>query len=134
MRNSKSSISKREDVLTFITELQQILRTKNYDLDILTKESDTKDAKYTTKYTMLDLDFDKEDVAEVLLQLTIDKYIETIEDNKGAEFPPFYVFAEVVKTKDIYIKVKIRDKATNKIFCVSFHYPEFPMKTGPYKS
>jgi len=47
--------------------------------------------------------------------------------------PPFYAFVKEIMGRMVYIKVKIRDRNRCKVFCVSFHFPRFPVPSRlPY--
>ena len=131
--NPNSYTAPLEELSSFLMELKHILTSETYELDILPKkkEEDPLDP-FTTENTMLDLDYDKEDVRNQLLSLTEKDYIETIIDDKDSSRPPFWVFGKFISSREVYIKVKIRNKITNKIFCVSFHYARHPSKSGPY--
>jgi hypothetical protein len=110
-----------------------VLASKTCYLDILPRKKDEDPLDpCTTENTMANLNYDKEDVKAELLSLTADYYLETIKDDKYLLLPVFWVFGKKVQNKDVYIKVKIRDKVNNKVFCVSFHYARFPLKSGPY--
>lgn len=131
--NSNSSIAPLADVKNFLTDLKHVLTSDKYDLDILPRKKDEDPLDpYTTENTMLALDYDTDDVKDELLSLTEKDYLETILDDKDSSKPPFWVFGKAIKCKDVYIKVKIRDKARCKVFCVSFHYSRFPLKDKPY--
>ena len=95
-------ISSLVDVKAFLKELKELLVDPAFniktDLDILTKKS-------------------SEDASE---------YLETFIDDKSSLLPPFYAFARKIQSKDVYIKVKIRDRKRCKVFCVSFHYARYP--------
>lgn len=83
--------------------------------------------------TLLALDFDKNDVLNQLLALEVSEYMETFIDDLDNSLPPFFAFAKVIKSRDVYIKVKIRDTQNNKVFCVSFHFARYPFPTNlPY--
>ena len=124
-------ISSLADVKAFLKELKELLVDPAFniktDLDILAKKS-SEDASdpYTTANTLLDLDFDSEDVMNQLLALEASEYLETFIDDKNSSFPPFYAFARKIQSKDVYIKVKIRDRKKCKVFCVSFHFARYP--------
>lgn len=134
MSNPNSYIACMEEVIAFLREIKHILSLEDCELDILLKKKDEDDSDpYTTANTMLDLDYDTDDVKNEILSLSQKEYIETIKDNKDTTRPPFWVFGKAIKKRDIYIKVKIRDKRSNKVFCVSFHYARFPLKSKPYK-
>lgn len=131
--NPNSYIATMKDVNNFLTEIKHILTAEQCELDILPrKKGEDPLDPFTTENTMQDLSYDTNDVKNVLLSLTEKEYIETIIDDKDSSRPPFWVFGKVIKNKDVYIKVKIRNKITNKVFCVSFHYPKHPLKNGPY--
>lgn len=131
--NQNSIISPLPVVQIFLTELKTILISDKCELDILPKKKDEDSTDpFTTQNKMIDLGYDTDDVKRELLTLTEKEYIETIVDSKDSTKPPFFVFGKKITQKDVYIKVKIRDKSTNKVFCISFHYPRFPLKTGPY--
>jgi len=69
-----------------------------------------------------------------LEKLDVSNYVETLVDNKGIGLPNFYVFGITIQEKEIYIKVKIRDKNNSKVFCISFHFAKFPLSNKkPYK-
>jgi len=81
---------------------------------------------------MLSLNYDIDDVKNEILSLSENEYIETIRDDKGIMRSPFWVFGKDIENRDVYIKVKIRNKSTNKVFCVSFHYARYLIKSKPY--
>ncbi len=105
------------------------------DLDILPKKKNERlTDPYTTANTMAALDFDVNDVCEELKTITVKDYAETILDDRNAAAPPFFVFYRYIQTRDVYIKVKIRDKVTGKVFCVSFHFARYPKPSSlPYE-
>lgn len=133
MSNPNSYIANIEEVREFLRELKYILSSEECELDILPKKKDEDDLDpYTTVNTLIDLNYDTEDVKKELLALNEKEYIETIIDNKSAYKPPFWVFGKEIKKRDIYIKVKSRNRMTNKVFCISFHYARFSFKARPY--
>lgn len=123
----------------FIIELKKILSHPNFnigeDLDLLLKKkSEYPTDPYTTVNTLLALDFDKHDVFNQLMSLEISEYMETFIDDLDNSLPKFYAFGKEIKSKDVYIKVKIRDRQKRKVFCVSFHFARYPFpKCLPYK-
>lgn len=134
MNNPNSYIAKETEVKEFLEELKEILNSDNCILDILPKKKDEDpEDPYTTENTMGDLDYDSEDVKNELKVLSEKEYIETIRDNKDITRPPFWVFGKQINEKEVYIKVKIRNKLNNKVFCVSFHYARYPLKNRPFK-
>ena len=134
MKNSY--ISSQAEVASFLRDLKAVINhpsfDPNNDLDILRKKAgESSSDPYTTKNTILALDFDNYDVADELNQLTLREYVETFIDDKQPSSPPFYNFGQIIKGNEVYIKVKIRDRANRKVFCVSFHFAKYPL-TGKY--
>ncbi len=137
MSNSNKIISTEEEVELFLRNLKDVLNNPDFDIerdiDILPKKrhEDPTDP-FTTLNTLLDLDYDSHDVFNELLSLEVSHYLETFIDNKDNNLPPFFTFSKQINTKDVYIKVKIRDKKNHKVFCVSFHYVRYPINNKPY--
>lgn len=105
------------------------------DLDILPKKRNERARDpYTTINTMAVLEFDANDVCEELKAITVEDYAETMLDDRNEAAPPFFVFYRNIQTRYVYIKVKIRDRATGKVFCVSFHFARYPKPSPlPYE-
>lgn len=82
----------------------------------------------------MDLEYDSEDVANRLKELSISEYSETKIDKDDLVPPLLFVFGKVINHKLVYIKLKIKENATNKrrVLCVSFHYAQKEMNF-PYK-
>lgn len=131
-------ISLENDVIIFLKELKEVLTDANFnvstDLDILPKKKNEDPVDpYTTFNTMQSLEFDRNDIMNQLLALEISDYMETFIDDKDNRLPPFFAFGKTIKSKDVYIKTKIRDRKNCKVFCVSFHFARFPFPTKwPY--
>lgn len=128
---SEKVVSSESDVLKFLFELKGVLTDSqfdvNRDLDILLKKkSESHEDPYTTFNTLINLEFDKTDVRNELLALQISDYLETFIDDMDDTLPPFYAFGKRIKENEVYIKIKIRDRKTRKVFCVSFHIARFP--------
>jgi hypothetical protein len=130
----------KETVAKFLLELKRILTSPtfnvSYDLDILLKKKDEDSLDpFTTANTLAELEFDKYDVKDQLLAIAVSDYVETIIDDRDGSLPPFLVFCREIQKRCIYIKVKIRDRASGKVFCVSFHFARHPFKRPlPYES
>jgi len=137
---SISQLDSKEDVAGFIAELKEILTSTDFDvnsdLDILPKKaSEDPLDPYTTANTLAELEFDKYDVRDQLLSIEVPDYVETIIDDKNSTLPSFRVFCREIQKRDVYIKVKIRDRVKGKIFCVSFHFARYPFTHPlPYES
>ena len=101
---------------------------------MLKKKHESAIDPYTTANTLLELEFDKNDITNQLLSLDITEYMETFIDDKDNALPPFFAFAKLIKNRDVYVKAKIRDRENCKVFCVSFHFARFPFRENlPYK-
>lgn len=137
--NKNSRIDSKEFVEKFLGELKAILESDTFvierDLDILSKKrNESATDPYTTINTMADFEFDANDVCEELKAITVEDYAETMLDDRNVTAPPFFVFYRNIQTRDVYIKVKIRDRATGKVFCVSFHFARYPKPSPlPYE-
>lgn len=131
MPNQNSVTESREKVEQFLVELKSILSSPNFnparDLDILPKKkNEDMFDPCTTANTLLALGFDNEDVRNELLKIGVEDYAETLIDVMDASLPPFYVFYRDIQSREVYIKVKIRDSVTGKVFCISFHFARYP--------
>ena len=130
-------IEDKESVNQFLTDLKNILTDKkfniNTDLDILLRKSGEKfNDPYTTQNTLLELGYDKEDIKTELLSLRIGNYANTLIDKGDTNVPPFYVFYKEIQGRQVYVKIKIRNKNNLKIFCISFHFAKYVYDKFPY--
>lgn len=129
---STKVISSETEVDGFLRDLKGILTDVDFDvsvdLDILNKKrTESPTDPYTTFNTLQALSFDRYDVVKQLLCLDVSDYIETFIDDKDNTLPPFYTFGKDINNREVYIKVKIRDKKNHKVFCVSFHFARYPL-------
>ena len=124
--------SKERDIVAFLNELKAILESADFDINtdifLIQKRKMGDDEKFSTPYTMVDLDYDKEDVVECLKGLNIANYSETKVDKDNTYPPLLYVFGKIINGKMVYIKLKIRAEPRHNILCVSFHYAKNEMK------
>ena len=128
-----SSISKRQEVLAFLEELKAFLKGNDFDIDhdlILIKKKKVDDEEYSTPYTLLDLDYNSEDVVSRLKELTVAEYSETKIDKDDLNPPLLFVFGKDINRRLVYMKLKIKKKENLRkhILCVSFHYAKEKMK------
>ena len=76
-----STQSKKREVIAFLDELKSILENADFDLytdlTLISKKKQGQDQKYSTPYTLLDLDYDTEDVVERLKELTVAEFSQT---------------------------------------------------------
>ena len=127
--------SKKKDVVAFLDELKSLLENadfnKDTDLKLIRKKKQGEDQKYSTPYTLLDLDYDTEDVLKRLKELAVEEYSETKIDKDDLNPPLLFVFGKDINNKLVYVKLKIKGEAQRHVLCVSFHYAKEKM-TFPY--
>lgn len=128
-----SRISKRQEVVAFLEELKAFLKGNDFDIDhdlILIKKKKVDDEEYSTPYTLLDLDYNSEDVVSRLKELTVAEYSETKIDKDDLNPPLLFVFGKDINRRLVYMKLKIKKKENLRkhILCVSFHYAKEKMK------
>ena len=130
-----STQSKKREVVAFLDELQKLLERENFDLNtditLIIKKKQGEDQRYSTPYTLLDLDYDIEDVVNRLKELTVEEYSETKIDTDDVNPPLLFVFGKDINGKIIYIKLKIKGNQQKYVLCVSFHYAKDKI-TFPY--
>ena len=123
--------SSRADVKDFLSQMNSIFSSDGFNIDRdfvfqRIREQDEPDDEFTNENTMLELDYDTEDVVEELKSLSIEDYSESI----------VYVFGKQISERDVYIKVRIKQRgrtADDFVFCVSFHFARHPITVYPYK-
>ena len=125
----------KSEVIAFLNELKSILENEDFDIDkhltLINKNKQGEDQKYSTPYTLLDLDYDTEDVVERLKELTVAEYSETKIDKDDLNPPLLFVFGKDINSKLVYVKLKIKGDEQRHVLCVSFHYAKEKM-TFPY--
>lgn len=123
--------SKKREVIAFLDELKSILENADFDIDtdltLISKKKQGEDQKYSTPYTLLDLDYDTEDVVARLKELTIAEYSETKIDRDDLNPPLLFVFGKDINSKLVYVKLKIKGDQHRHVLCVSFHYAKEKM-------
>lgn len=127
--------SKKKEVVAFLDELKLLLENADFDIDtdfkLIRKKKLGEEQKYSTPYTLLDLDYDTEDVVERLKELTVEEYSETKIDKDDLNPPLLFVFGKDINSKLVYVKLKIKGEQQRHVLCVSFHYAKEKM-TFPY--
>ena len=127
--------SKKREVAAFLDELHQLLESDDFDINmdliLIRKKKQGKDQIYSTPYTMLDLDYDIDDVIARLKELKLEEYSETKIDRDDVNPPLLFVFGKDIDSKLVYVKLKIKGDQRKHILCVSFHYAKGRM-TFPY--
>lgn len=123
--------SKKRDVVAFLDELHKLLESDefdiNTDLNLVRKKKQGDDKKFSTPYTLLDLDYNVDDVVNRLKELRVEEYSETKIDKDDVNPPILFVFGKDINGRLIYVKLKIRDQQ-KQVVCVSFHYAKDKME------
>ena len=123
--------SNKREVVAFLDELHELLESDDFDintdLNLVRKKKQGDDQKFSTPFTLLDLDYDAEDVVERLRELKVEEYSETKIDKDDVNPPILFVFGKGIKGKLIYVKLKIRAQQ-KQVVCVSFHYAKDKME------
>lgn len=127
--------SKKSEVDAFLSELRLLLESEDFDIDtdmvLIRKKKRGEDQRYSTPYTLLDMNYDIEDVVAQLKILTTEEYSETKIDRDDFNPPLLFVFGKDINGKLIYVKLKIKGQQHRHVLCVSFHYAKEKM-TFPY--
>lgn len=127
-----SFISKKKEVSIFLDELKSLLGKEEFDIDtditLIRKKKKGDDQKFSTLYTMLDLDYDTNDVVDRLKELSIAEYSETKIDKDDLNPPLLFVFGKGINNKLVYVKLKVKGNQQKCILCVSFHYAKEDME------
>ena len=134
-------LSERSVVKDFLAQMNSVLSNDSFNIDRdfffqRIRESDEPDDEYTNENTMLELGFNTADVVAVLKTLGLDDYSESIVDNVADGFKIFFVFGKKIRGRDIYIKVRMKErrKTQDKYeFCISFHFARHPITVYPYR-
>lgn len=117
------------EVQRFLTKLSEILNDDSFDVSkhlIFIQNS-------KNMQTLMDLDYDTQQIVEHLKTLTITEFSEVKIDNENAYPPYLWVFGRYIERHLVYIKLKIREKEdSTKVVCLSFHIAVHPM-SFPYK-
>lgn len=121
-----------EKLKFFLKKLQHLLNDSNCQIDIqkLRRGEDPLDPNNTNN-TMINLDYDSEDIREELLTLKVGDYIKTVKDRRYPNTSNYWIFSKNIDGRDVYIKFKIR--SVNKIHLMSFHYAIRQIEEKPYK-
>lgn len=123
--------SKKKDVEDFLDKLKKLLESDDFDINtdlkLIRKRKNGDDQKYSTPYTLLDLDYDVEDIVDRLKELKVEEYSETKFDKDDVNPLTLFVFGKDINKKMIYVKLKVRDQQ-KQVVCVSFHYAKDEMK------
>ena len=123
-------LSDKKVVKKFLEELKAIINDVSFDSDddLIIIKSSKDEVQYSTRYTLLDLDYDTVDVVDRLKELTVSDYSETLIDKDDDKPPLLFVFGKDINNRQVYIKLKIKGENNRRILCLSFHYAKHKMK------
>lgn len=136
-------LSSKRQVLAFLAEMQAILSAESFSpsrdfVFQMNRSTDDPNDEFTNENTLLALNYDQSDVLEELKHLTVEDYSESMIDNQvpGA-IKVFYVFGKRLQERQVYIKVRIKERAQAQharyVFCISFHFARHPITAFPYR-
>ena len=90
--------------MAFLDELHKLLESDDFDintdLNLVRKKKQGDDQKFSTPFTLLDLDYDAEDVVERLKELKVEEYSETKIDKDDVNPPILFVFGKGMQKKE----------------------------------
>ena len=130
--NDGEYIEEIEKVKFFLKKLHYLVSESNCQIDIQRKRTGENSLDpNNTNNTIIDLDYNSQDVREELLTLETNNYIKTVKDTMRPDTPNYWIFSKNIKCKDIYIKLKICN--VNKIHLMSFHYAVKRIEDKPFK-
>lgn len=91
----------------------------------MVKKNKSKDKEqYSTKYLMLELEYEYSDILNHLLELEVENFVEAIIDRDNSNPMELYIFGIIINQKEVYIKLKLRQQPQQVVVCISFHYAE----------
>ena len=123
--------SKKNDVILLLDGLHKILDDKRFNVErdlYLNIKDKPDDEEHSTRFTLLDLNYDSNDVVDRIRELTVAEYSETLVDRDDINPPRLFVFGKMINNKLVYIKLKVKGEPRQRILCISFHYAKDPME------
>ena len=126
--------TKEKEVRKLLDELNKISYCEDFDIDndliIIFSKKDK--VEFSTQYTLVDLEYDRLDILDILRSLTVRNYSHTLLDRDDENPPILYVFGKFIENRLVYIKIKLKEEQKKMILCLSFHYAREDMYF-PYK-
>lgn len=130
-------IDSKDAVEQFLNKAKEILNDKNFDIknNFSLKQVRERTGDDRNRTTMIELGFNVKDVIEEIKKLSVKDYKETVIDNMPGKKNPFYCFVKFIDIDQVYIKFKLSEVKGKQIFCVSFHFVDYPVADHefPYK-
>ncbi|MDV2582183.1 hypothetical protein [Alkalibacillus haloalkaliphilus] len=148
--NKESKLSKRIEekfeIDTYLARLKYAIESGSVKINFQRnrKVDESRDEKYTNRFTMAHL-FPDDDEVEALKRelslLTVEDYIETVEDLRFPNNSEMRVFGKEYVNEDVYIKIRVELLNTTHvagdsfILVMSFHFAEIPFEEDdfPYR-
>jgi len=135
-------IETEDEVNTYIARLKYILQSEKVTFRFQKdrRVDETRNKKYTNRYTILYLFPEEDEVAAIkraLSCLSVKEYIETVKDKRFPNLSEMRVFSKKYAGEDVYIKIRVEllsSEGSNCIFVMSFHFAEnaYSEKDFPY--
>lgn len=143
MTETVKRIESKLEIESYLQNLRYALEHKaRITFQIDRKVDETRNEKYTNRFTVADLFPDKnpaEAIGNELRTLTIEEYIQTVKDLRHRERSEMREFGKVYNGKgDVYIKIRVELLSLHgdhTVFIMSFHYAEkaFTPNMFPYR-
>jgi len=106
----------------FLLEFKEKMKIRN----VLYLDGRSKNLK-----TLTDLELPPAQRTKVLEELTLENYSQGPTEDSAYQGSPMWVFGRQVKSKEVYIKIKMGLPGTS-VLCISFHKAEHPINY-PFK-
>jgi hypothetical protein len=116
-------------VVDFLNKLKEVINSEDFNIcdDLIIIKSSKEEKEYSTPYTIANLEYDTNDIADRLRELTLQEYSETLMDLDDDNPPLLFVFGKDINGRKVYIKLKIKSNTKKKVLCLSFHYSKHDM-------
>jgi hypothetical protein len=145
-KTEKKRIEPKNEVKAYLDRLNYALQSKDVTINFQKDRNIDygRNKKYTNRYTVRQL-FSDEDEVEALKRelslLTVEEYIETVEDIRFPKRSEMRVFGKQYSGDDVYIKMRVElislvhAIGNSFIMVMSFHFSEWDFKESdfPYK-
>lgn len=114
-----------EIIIKFLKDIREPLIRDNF---LLQKRNDG-----ANDQTLLDLDFDRDDIIREILSLVVDDYVYSMPDVIKPHEESYKVFHKIIKSKEIYIKIKLKQVKDKFVYCMSFHEARYSETNFPHR-
>ncbi len=148
--NKRSEVKREESIIevqAYLDKLKYAIQSNSVNISFQKdrKVDQSRQKKYTNRYTLGKL-FPDEDEVEALKRelslLTVEDYIETVKDTRFPNKSEMFVFGKQYSGDYVYIKIRVELISITQtgggsfILVMSFHYSEWDFKDSnfPYKN